>query len=821
MDTLINPALQTVKQSRFDEHYFPAINQNQFEKLDSSSLFKSRFSDFLQPNTLNLVIGLDSGLLANYVMEMDLPKGSKFIFVELDEVTQVLNIEIEPEQQNDIFVCNLQQLQLLLAKPSIQLYFEKFECRVTDSLGAAALHLEGYLPLKNAVQSLLKQSSLQLANILCVQRFVDKQLENLADNQYSAKSVLKDIDTNNKTCIVVAGGPSLDQHIDWIKSNNDRLFVIAISRVAGKLFKAGITPHLVVTIDPLNLSLSVSRGLFELAQHCILVNGYHAASEIVGQWSGTKCYLGNQYPWQQEDNYFLAGPTVTNAAVSIAVEAGFKQIIFSGVDLCFSPQGHTHAKGSLEAEINPVMLGHIGQWVETNDGLLAETTIQMFTALRSLQTEVEASKDAKFINLAPQAGKVEGVDCIACEDIRIGQPVINAKELLLSVNTKIKAINIKQTLQQISKQLNSRQVTLDKLKGLVHESIQLCEQLNLGLKPNQLTKAQKQLNRNETKINQIDEALVKLLKTYGYRHFMDFLAFQDQMQSGTNNDIEKTMLYYQCFKSAILALSSAIELASRNVSTRISELDENTPLNVLTPVWLKQNQPARIAIWQTMHSHLADNDPEFTQLYDELMSQAEPVSKPYQSYIKSLSKLEPVYNKILFLRGERHLPGLRLMVDSLHPYVGKGDSQADKLYLLALSSKLEIEDNLEEALASILKVPKNDRELAELKQIINLSLRTNNLDTAIEGFEAIFQFTDAHCLQHAQVLKIKGNIQESVNLYLDHLDRYPQDLSAWLALGVFMYDINQQDAALTAFNNALDVAPTNTVAQEYIHKLNK
>ena len=136
-----------------------------------------------------------------------------------------------------------------------------------------------------------------------------------------------------------------------------------------------------------------------------------------------------------------------------------------------------------------------------------------------------------------------------------------------------------------------------------------------------------------------------------------------------------------------------------------------------------------------------------------------------------------------------------------------------------MSVKYELEGDLVNAKQAILNIPQEQRGISELKQLISTALHSNDLDTAILGFEEISHFTDAHTVKHAQVLKLMGKVQESVNLYLDYLEKYPEDVVTWVSLGVYMFDIKQYDAAKTAFVNALNVEPENELAKQYMHKL--
>jgi len=258
------------------------------------------------------------------------------------------------------------------------------------------------------------------------------------------------------------------------------------------------------------------------------------------------------------------------------------------------------------------------------------------------------------------------------------------------------------------------------------------------------------------------------------------------------------------------------------VNCRLKELDVDVPLSELANSWRENKQTGRVLIWLQNHKNAQNIRIANSELINELVKEHTLITtssdKPYESYIKARSNLKPVRTKIELLKNEKHLAGISQMVRSLTHYKNQNE-EASALYWFALSVKYELEGDLVNAKQAILNIPQEQRGISELKQLISTALHSSDLDTAILGFEEISHFTDAHTVKHAQVLKLMGKVQESVNLYLDYLEKYPEDVVTWVSLGVYMFDIKQYDAAKTAFVNALNVEPENELAKQYMHKL--
>lgn len=53
-----------------------------------------------------------------------------------------------------------------------------------------------------------------------------------------------------KNCLIVGGGPSVDEQLEEIRSNREKLIVIAVGTIARKLIKEEIRPDVIVITDP-------------------------------------------------------------------------------------------------------------------------------------------------------------------------------------------------------------------------------------------------------------------------------------------------------------------------------------------------------------------------------------------------------------------------------------------------------------------------------------------------------------------------------------------------------------------------------------------
>lgn len=802
--------------SRFNEYYLPSINRRTFESIDSKTIYDKKFkSTFAKQDKLNIIIGMDSGLLANYILEEGIPEGSKFVIVELSSVLPLLIIDIPTSLQKKLTIIDESSLDDFFKLDDIKLFIAKGEYNLFVSLSVASRHIEDYNILLNLVEFRLQNEYFENRVSFTQKIFIQTQLENIADNHTQAKLLRNSF--NGKTCIVIAGGPSLDNNIHWIKENQGNLFIIAVSRIAGKLAKFGINIDIVVSVDPQEISFDVSRGMFDLSDNTLLVNSYHVSPRILSQWQGKCLYMGQRLPWNNDkdhDNIITVGPTVTNSSVRLAIEMGFNRILLSGVDFCYSKSGYSHAGGTVEASLGP-SLGHNTIWVETYEGYQAETLIQLRHAMESLEQEAKAYPRVEMINLCSNAAKIQGISYTESNDLNLEK---FGPKKTHNVNTSIE--DKKNDLLNIQNECIKAKDDLSKLLDLTKKAKKLSSKLSLNSKSS--TNTLDEINKIEDRINKKYSKYSQLIKLYGYFEFSKFLTTRET-ESWTQSHInEMTVKYYDAFSSTCLSILNLVENASNRLQFRLDEIG-NTPLAELALRWKRENQPGRCFIWQNRWKSRTFNTDEqelLSQLSNQFKQNLTQVKQAYVEKLSAGSAMEKIYTKIMRLNQSQNHYGLSRIINNLSSMI-ETDTEAKRLYHLALSFQLSLEQQPKQALEALLALPEELCTEMELKHIILLALKLGNLELAAATLVKILAHSDEYMPQYAHILKLQGKVQESVNIYLDYLEKYPSDTQTWIKLGLFMFEINQVEASHTAFSNALNADPNNQVARDYLSELTR
>ncbi|QBF84015.1 DUF115 domain-containing protein [Shewanella maritima] len=802
--------------SQYDEGYLTSVNRRTFEKIDSASLYSEMFAgEFTKTHQLHIVVGMDSGLLVNYLLNQTLADGSKYVFVELQDVLDLLNVEIPESHAKKVQVLSLAQFEQQVSQGAYSIFITKSKFSVHRSSAVKGNHLQSYSQLNAAVEKLVQHEFFEQTTHFNQKMFVKTQLRNLPDNLQPV-SVLKD-KFRGKTCVVLGGGPSLDLHLDWLLQNRDNLIVFAVSRLTGKLNKLGIQADIIVSVDPQPENFDVNKDLMQLTPNALLVYSYHLETRMVGQWSGAALYTGNRLPWSEldADNTLSMGPTVTNSAVEVAVDMGFEQIVLLGVDFCHSQSGATHTKGTFGSSLGP-QLGQMFEWVETYSGEMAETPMQLVSAIAGLEESVASYSNVRVVNIAKDAAKVKGVDYQAPESIKIASIDQGLRDIVNPKHYKLSFEQRQPLLQALSNELIQTKTDFNKLIPLLDDARKLTEKMRTASEQD-LVKLFAKLDKVEDKINSGFSTLGSVCKFYGYYEFSQFFSTQQNDERSQQDVIVSLVKYYKAFEIIAKDLLALVKDSLERVSLRIDEGAPNVDVEQLVEKWRKFDLIGRSTIWKQTFSERYQSLPAAQQ---ELVDECE---FDYQAHFTQLASpkapdkapfIDNAFHKLNLLNQNRHELGVSKMVQYTEPYIDTGED-IRRLHFLASSYLQVFQGKTQQALEAILNIPIEQMQELELKQAISLLLQFNRLDDAAKLLNLVCDFSDEYLPKYAKVLQLSGRYQEALNAYVSYLEKSPNSISVQLELSHFLYQLGEVNYALEYVEQVLKLEPENATALEY------
>ncbi len=240
-------------------------------------------------------------------------------------------------------------------------------------------------------------------------------LETVELNFYSNYSLVKhDIDDlelkdHNEDWIVVGGGPSVDDCIDYLKENVGKKVIIAATTILKRLLKEEIRPDYIAVIDMQNRTYGHIEGIEN--EDIPLIMTDCANWQFGKRYHGEKYYIPtsgmpfsknlyealNKKPWD-------VGGTVTAVSMQIAVKLGAKSVELIGVDLSY-PNNYSHASGTMDyAKVDEGKLFP----VKSVDGGMVNTDNVMKSYIDEIEDIITNNKKVRFYNLSKHGALIRG-----------------------------------------------------------------------------------------------------------------------------------------------------------------------------------------------------------------------------------------------------------------------------------------------------------------------------------------------------------------------------------------------------------------------------
>lgn len=827
--------------NRFGEQVLYEVNRSTFDTVGSQTLFTRHFEQlFSLPDTLFIILGTDSGLLPKWIAGLEHAPSTRFVFVELAELVQPIRAACGSVLEDAGFaLTTLDDWRDLIDDFRFNDYAYLGRIKVVASLGARDANLPEYRLLESGLAIQLAEFEQSIQMQLGHHAFLRRQLENIADHVFPAK--LLENSQPGATAVLLGGGPSLDEILPWVEQHREQVTVIAVSRIARRLLQSRLEPDIVVSIDPHPVSFDVSKEALRFPSRPLLVCSDHVSPLLLGQWPGPAVYHGDRFPWPTPangNNLERAGPTVTNLALALAMDMGFSRVILGGVDLCYSPQGYTHASASSEHDVGP-KLGLVGKRVQTNGGRLAETSSAFHQAIETMgaQAARAAEHGCSIVNPFADAARIENIGYIPLDELDLsdlppGQTPDFAKQILRDQEGE----RHKQ-LKTAHKELAWARNQLNQVRKLCREALECNERLfgSDELQPD--FKYKKRMDRIERRLDREFVKITKLLKSFAATGFLGLL----RPNRGTDWSDEEIhawgQSYYRIYLDAVDRFEKIITDTQERVGARQEELADAPDLERMLAQWRRDDTPGRALHYRQNHPDtLAQAAPgirsafeELERAFDRTLTQTETA---HAKGLRNAHALAPVRSKLLIQLQQRDTRELQRMSLALQK---QDNGEAQELAALARGYLAELEDRPEDAIAQYqFVVDRASEALARdptqalsarvedaLRRMVYLSLEERELDSAIAGLNALSSLSPTYEPQYAEVLRMAGRLQEAVDVYTDYLSKVPSDITTMMKLGRLLQDAGAIQAARESYNYVLSISPDNQAANVMLASLDE
>lgn len=179
----------TLTTNIFGEKFLYPINRDSFSKISANAIFDNEFKDkIFEEDSLYIIVGTDSGLLPKYIQKKGIPAGTRYLFIELPEVLQLLQQQnLFYTLDNEIICTTAEEWEKKAKDLKLKEYCYLRHVYAYKAICVQQINLAEYAELNWLITESLQSLHFQYASSLGSQTFLIRQLENIADNILPAK----------------------------------------------------------------------------------------------------------------------------------------------------------------------------------------------------------------------------------------------------------------------------------------------------------------------------------------------------------------------------------------------------------------------------------------------------------------------------------------------------------------------------------------------------------------------------------------------------------------------------------------------------------
>jgi len=164
---------------------------------------------------------------------------------------------------------------------------------------------------------------------------------------------------DNAPVFIIGNGPSLDDHLDYIKNNQNNAIVFSCGTALKAILDAGIMPDYHIEMERVAATFEwIDRvghkeklkkiSIITLNTVYSKIQDLFGRAYIIGKpKDGGMDFLYEYISKEEFPSVYACNPTVTNASAAIAIRLGFKRLFLFGVDFGYKDEEKHHAQGSM------------------------------------------------------------------------------------------------------------------------------------------------------------------------------------------------------------------------------------------------------------------------------------------------------------------------------------------------------------------------------------------------------------------------------------------------------------------------------------------
>lgn len=295
--------------------------------------------------------------------------------------------------------------------------------------------LPGYTSVYPYEYLLLKRTFMETIETLVLKRntlraeaglIVENELSHIRDcvKQASLAELIAAFERENvkeeRTAILVAAGPSLDNNIQELKAVEGKAFIMAVDTAMKPLLQAGIKPDMFITVDPVkDMFLYEQEGIEEIPMILSVnvragVSKLHTGKHFYTMHNGD--YIDSiMKRYEKETVAVLSGGSVATDAFEILRKMKFATIILVGQDLAY-PGNRTHAKAAYDRDVDSKAGEGLYFTVEDIHGEPILTRLDMNHYRRWFEDKISANPKLRVIDGTEGGAKIRGTQIMTLRE---------------------------------------------------------------------------------------------------------------------------------------------------------------------------------------------------------------------------------------------------------------------------------------------------------------------------------------------------------------------------------------------------------------------
>ncbi len=785
--------------NRFGDRYIREINEPNFKEVSARTAFIDRFGKItLEPDSLYIIIGTDSGLLVRFVDKLTIPESSYVIFIEDEHVLNFIRNDIPTN--NRISVCTHTSLHDTLKKHNVEDFYFTDRLHIIESLACSNTRNTFYQQFSRNAWEAIHRIIYSLGVSANHRLFIERILQNLPESRHGAELIVGAL--KGYTGVMLGAGPSLDRLLPWVREHRDKLAVFAVARIAERLQQEGIVPDVVVSVDPFDVSFYESRAMLEFPGDTVLVHSTHVQPALLSQWRGPALFAGPRYPWGPAV-FDTPGPTVGHAGVWAAFQAGCSPIVLGGIDLCFSKEGKSHAVGDEEVAADLVITQGVIH-VRTNGGWIAETDLPFAKGIETLALIAAAAREegVAVVNPAPEAARVEHVEHIPLEEIHISPTREPARKRIIQRIPPDTRANRLNHYRKALEELERGRSTFRKIVQIAERGIRANRKLLQNPRPHIARSIDRELRRYEKQLKTRYAGFKNALIRFDTKRFIKALKPSTEIKEAP---VEAGLAFFRAFRDASLDFIKLIHDAETRLKSRMQEEAEIPDWGQVFEQWEKDRHPGRAVLWK------ARNPGRVSEVPDWVREKLERYEKEYRRLLKEEASLPLLFDETAALARAMQCfqagdaDALRQMLGALasHP-----SPKAKILHVLVEGLLADLEGDFQQAAKQYMDAASMADDgtavwYDSLRQLSVLYLEKKQYDLALEILRKLSDADPVYMPRYAKVLAALGRPLDALDVYQKYLSNHPDDLEAMLELGLLCHRMGAHDVARDVLRHVL------------------